>query len=718
MNTLDIVNESEITELDRKEIDEQIECVISRHKNNRYEINKLVFDSVSALTISENYSDELASQGVLKRFCGGITGKNKELQSKIDSNLRMAQYASQHTLQKLAEQNLMSFELITAVNNKLNSSIIEIETEINNIYGTLVTFFKKTKSDIVQLENRVERLERNVNLLNWQNSIEYQVWNGIEYADLDTVSKIVCIAKDFYDITKCEWRTSDLLLLKVALDTAGLSAKDVIVYSEFVEAIHKNKELKQHLFENLQLEVVENYPEIMLLSSMIRKREVLDFQEKYIVSSVLNIIDKFDSNSSENIIKHELLKEYEIHRNQFNINAYVNVYELILELLYNLSMINQFSKLDGEIVEGEDEELESFDNGEDNKKLRELYSEYKIEEVTNIAHQLMEKKSNLAPYVLGLIYEQGHADLCRDTQKAQRLFEQSYQSGYLPALVRLVLPLVGTGNIEKGILKEKFTEIEQLANMGDEFAALECARCYVNYKMLFDEENQYEKAVSMFKKAPKGPGLYGLAIRYDNGQGVLKDYKQSFECYFKSAEVGFPPAEYEVAKAYENGWGCDVDKEKAFQYYLKAESHGHSSAIGQVGSCYLEGLGVRRNENKAFQYFLLGADKGIEYCMYKVAECYRTGKGVDFDKDKALEWYKKTAEIEKDGWASYWIGRMSEEWLDHATAGRYYRKSMDMGNEWAINELNSGGKLMISAGFSSMEEFNNYRSKIKIKVHM
>ena len=31
-----------------------------------------------------------------------------------------------------------------------------IETEINNVYATLVTFFKKSKSDIIQLEYRVE----------------------------------------------------------------------------------------------------------------------------------------------------------------------------------------------------------------------------------------------------------------------------------------------------------------------------------------------------------------------------------------------------------------------------------------------------------------------------------------------------------------------------------------------------------------------------------
>ncbi len=120
----------------------------------------LFFESVISLTESENYSNELNSQGTLKRFWGGMTGKNRKFQNGIDNSLARAQYPSQQTLQKLAEQNLMSFELITAVNNKLNASVIEIEAEINKIYGTLVTFFKQTKSDIYNLKTELIDLKK------------------------------------------------------------------------------------------------------------------------------------------------------------------------------------------------------------------------------------------------------------------------------------------------------------------------------------------------------------------------------------------------------------------------------------------------------------------------------------------------------------------------------------------------------------------------------
>ena len=98
------ITNAEITSLEeteKNEIDKEIDRIINQHKNNRYEVNRLVFESVAALTQSENYSNELNSQGILKRFWGGITGKNRKLQQKIDNGLARAQYASQIKLKKL-----------------------------------------------------------------------------------------------------------------------------------------------------------------------------------------------------------------------------------------------------------------------------------------------------------------------------------------------------------------------------------------------------------------------------------------------------------------------------------------------------------------------------------------------------------------------------------------------------------------------------------------
>ncbi len=106
-NQLAIVDGNEVFTIDEQtELEKQIDDVIAAHKNNRQEINRLVFECTSAFTAADDASHALASKGFFSRLIGAITGSNKQLQDKINGNMRAAQYASQVTMQKLAEQNL------------------------------------------------------------------------------------------------------------------------------------------------------------------------------------------------------------------------------------------------------------------------------------------------------------------------------------------------------------------------------------------------------------------------------------------------------------------------------------------------------------------------------------------------------------------------------------------------------------------------------------
>lgn len=563
------ITNAEITSLEeteKNEIDKEIDRIINQHKNNRYEVNRLVFESVAALTQSENYSNELNSQGILKRFWGGITGKNRKLQQKISQNLAAAQYASQQTLQKLAEQNLMSFELITAVNNKLNSSIIQVEREINNIYGTLVTFFKQAKSDIIQLENRVEKLERNVKLLNWQNSIEYQIWNGIEYSDLDDIAKIVCITRDFYDITKAKWTTSDLLLLKSAMSSINISPRSEVSYRSFIFGVSKRAELIDKLFEGLQLNEIEKYPQYIAITAGIKKNNLLETDEKYLVDNTMEIMEKHSCQLSENEIREDIVNIYERDKANIDIDSKICAYDLILEILYNMEEIKEIQYVSS---------LE--------EKLREaemLFSVYDTEQLIPLLEELISYGVTKAKYMMALLYETGCAGLKRDDEKSDKLLEECISEEYLPAKARKIIPCFGNIDDEKckTDLPLIVDELEEMA-ISDKFACYECARAFVFGK--FENMENYQKAIDYFEKSPLVLGYYGIAKRYDNGEGVDKDYKISLSYYLKAANMGYNLAEYAVAYAYEKGFGTDKYPKLAFEYYKKAYEHGNRSAINR-----------------------------------------------------------------------------------------------------------------------------------------
>lgn len=309
---LNVIPSSALTEQEQADLNASVDSIIAAHKNNRQEINRLVFESVSAMTDSEGYEQELSSRKGLRRFWGAITGSNKRLQDKINSSRAAAQFAAQTTLQRLSEQNLLTFDLITAVNNKLNASMTAVEGEINQIYAALIQFFKQNRSDMIQLENRVAKLEQNVNLLNWQNSIEYQMLDDVEYVDLDDASKIVCMVRDFYDITGGEWRTSDLLLLKTVMSTIDISPRGNIRYYDFIVRVAGDEKLLTKLLGGKH---IQRLPETYLVPLLgIKKLELLDTDEAYIKeqfikkSGMLEIVNF--SESIEDIGGLENLKDW------------------------------------------------------------------------------------------------------------------------------------------------------------------------------------------------------------------------------------------------------------------------------------------------------------------------------------------------------------------------------------------------------------------------
>ena len=228
MNKLDVIKDDIVTIEDKNYFNDQIDIIINQHKDNRQTINRLVFDSIACLTDADRASNTLANKGFFKRLIGNFTGSNKKLEIDILNNRGKAQYLAQQTLQKLAEQNLLSFDLISAVNNKLNNHIEMVNNEFEQIYEGLNKFFRLYQSNLLQIELRLNNLERNVNLLTWASSIEYQMFNEVPYLELDKLSKIICITRDFYEITKGDWSTSELLVLKSVLSQLSLSPSDEI----------------------------------------------------------------------------------------------------------------------------------------------------------------------------------------------------------------------------------------------------------------------------------------------------------------------------------------------------------------------------------------------------------------------------------------------------------------------------------------------------------
>lgn len=614
---LTVIPSSALTEQEQADLNASIDSIIAAHKNNRQEINRLVYESVSAMTDSEGYEQELSSRKGLRRFWGAITGSNKRLQDKINSSRAAAQFAAQTTLQRLSEQNLLTFDLITAVNNKLNASMTAVEGEVNQIYAALIQFFKQNRSDMIQMENRVARLEQNVNLLNWQNSIEYQMLDGVEYVDLDDASKIVCMVRDFYDITSGEWRTSDLLLLKTVMSTIDISPRGNIRYYDFIVRVAGDEKLLTKLLGGKH---IQRLPETYLVPLLgIKKLELLDTDEAYIVDTVENSLQSAGVVADRHKLENNLVQNYVAQESQVNLDTEVNNYDLTMEMLFNLRFAEDSGLFQEEVVP-EVQEVEPAEQAEEGKAAEEEFLKANFEDSVPQLEDLSEKGYARANGMLFWAYYFGYEDYPSDPQKALEYAKKGSDAAD-PICGLLYAAYSDISQAEKlEQVRELRPQVRKMADANDSLARLILGVCYFH-------DQQYEDAQKYLDQ-------------YEKSGGVLA---------------------YELlGELYENGYGVEQDKEKALGYYKNATKYHNYHAYIHIGDIGMEGdlnnsgfaLFMKYYDSnkylKAVQCYKKAAERNHAEAQYKLGQFYYHAKFEDirtdlFKKDTAKEWYIKAA---------------------------------------------------------------------------
>ena len=640
-NQLAIVDGNEVFTIDEQtELEKQIDHVIAAHKNNRREINRLVFECTSALTAADDASHELASKGFFSRLIGAITGSNKRLQDKINLNTRAAQYAFQVTMQKLAEQNLMTVDLLTAVNNKLNASIDAVNEKFKEQFVILGKFILKTRGDMISLSLRMDKAEWNVKLLNWQASVEYLKLNGVEYSDLDDTGKIVCLARDFYDLTGGNWTTSDLLLLKAAMGQIGMAPKKEMNIFDTLKTIADTPVLQEKLLNHHGIKPISD-PSYLISMGTLEKLNALADKDRYMVDGVVANYKNHGVTMGADEIRGDLAKGYMRQQANVNLNTHVGAYDFLLDLLYNLS----------------ESTAEGLLQCKDDKGLIPLF----LTDHTKKAYEQIRKAADegnaIALYMMAAYFSQGYGVQHINNQKAIAYFKKSYEAGYPVAGYDVAASLPDGSPEQKEIRKNAKHNILELANEGDVFAQTNAAWGYENgYGTAADD---YE-AVKWYQKAAEqgyARAQCNLGDMYFYGGGVERSDEKAVEWYLKAAEQGNASAQTDLGLMYLNGDGVEQSDAKAAEWVLKAAEQGYARAQWKLGGMYRDGTGVERSYEKAAEWVLKAAEQGYARAQCNLGTMYKNGTGVERSDEKAVEWYRKAAE---QGYAiaQYHLGTM------------------------------------------------------------
>ena len=659
-NELTNVDEKNLSAQEQSELDTQIDALIERHKNNRYELNRLALEGATALAAGDKLTQEKASQGFFKRFRKTISGANNRTQDEINKDLVKAQYAAQKTLQSLAEQNLMSFELIAVLNNKFNAAMIEVNDEINEVYRPMVTVFRESRAEIVRIATQLEQVERNVNLLTWQNSIEYQMYNGVEYQDLDDATKLVCLVRDFFAITKGNWCTADLLLLKTAMSTIGLKPNASIPRQNFVRQVGGDKKLYNHLLG-----------EGSRLDEFATEYETLTFELREVKDSVGKKFFLAEQTTDE--------------------NDETKTYDFALELIYNLRQLT-YAKA----------QHEKF------LQAKKLFLNYKIKDALPILTETADAGIATSRYILAVIYNEGF-EVEKNPELAKELLTENILAGDTRSIFfgrRLDIVTQQDAAAESGSLVKA-------ADGGDVFAQYELSKYHPdaeehylkmaveqNYFLACHElgckyysENLYETARKFFELADKmgyGKSTMNLGTIYYYGNGVTKDEKKAVELYKKAYERGADNDHSinAIARSFSNdGKG---DNATALKWWRIGEEKNYPFCLANLGWAYRYGYGVAKNCSTAVKYFERSIAAGLTngYSEERLGDIYFDGgDGIERDYEKAATYYEAALAKGKNpknlAKAEYETGKKYFEFiwkkLDYAKAVEWYKKAHEHG---------------------------------------
>lgn len=284
MELIDSSNVLEDPDFEFDDLDRELTDLSSRLRQNSKDMDKFVLESVTHISAMDAQMNELHRSKGLKKLWNDISGKSKRLKQGIDGNLINAQQATTKMISKLVETDAMSVELIRAVQSQLQGATMkmghvleqqgheisgikdnyveiaqlygklvlqdqEIAGEINNLYNMFLANARMAEAQSIDIEKEIEKLKDVQRLQCWIINIKYRQFQRKDYQKLDIYEKLVCVASDFFYLTKGIWDDDIILFVKRALDSLDIDPSEIIYYNKLVYKLILDKSLKEYLFE-------------------------------------------------------------------------------------------------------------------------------------------------------------------------------------------------------------------------------------------------------------------------------------------------------------------------------------------------------------------------------------------------------------------------------------------------------------------------------------
>jgi TPR repeat protein len=188
------------------------------------------------------------------------------------------------------------------------------------------------------------------------------------------------------------------------------------------------------------------------------------------------------------------------------------------------------------------------------------------------------------------------------------------------------------------------------------------------YEMDFETRKDAFALLQAGAKQGDTLSMVDLALMYQDGRGVERDYVKAREWWEKAAAKDWTTAMTGLGQLYQSGLGVEKDYVKARELYEKAAARGDARAMTRLGQLYAKGDGVPKDYAKAREWLEKASDKGEAQGIVTLAWLYQSGLGVEKDDAKAHELHEKAA-ARGDPYAQAQLDK--PQISEAAEAGRY-----------------------------------------------
>lgn len=551
--------ENELTNEEITSIDEYVERTYEEHKNNHKELTRLGMQASAAVAAGKARAAELANQGFIKNLVGNITGKNRKLRGEIDRDFAISQEASIKMIAKLAQQGKLTFDAIMGVNVKLNSLSNQIDKEFNEIYSQMNKMMTMAMGSLIRESQRIDKLERSMNVVHLESTIEYLEFGGTLYKDLSDNEKILCVISDFFLATKGNYSINDIIMLKPMMDKIGVNPNDKISMLSLYETLISNNKIAGKLFEAIDKAKFKELDDIYIpLLGNLQKIESLKNEEKYIVDSVVEM-----SKSPEQDVQFSLLKSYANNNLNMDLEKENSYFDL------SVAIINELRNIDNvEIAETEEINI---------KKIPASAQNY----YDNAIELLGEEDFNGALFLLKKALENGmdNSEIYESLAKASLSLGEfdelpnyyklaiergvaTYQNYYrfgISSFIKLFIEKQKENNYE-----EVIKALEKAIELSDKSVYI-----YINLGVIYRMLENYDKAVEYYDKAIKLEKDNALAY-YNKAEALDKSDcdKNRFlveECLNKA--IAFDESYEEGLKTTAGTFYKDLSQKLKYRYF-------------------------------------------------------------------------------------------------------------------------------------------------------